>query len=51
IYKHKDLHVNYTSYDLCQEQDSINPRTQPNIMMLAGDVNDNDHPYWYGHIV
>ncbi|THV06114.1 hypothetical protein K435DRAFT_849214 [Dendrothele bispora CBS 962.96] len=51
IYKHKYLRVNYTSYDLRREQDSINPRTQPDIMMLAGDSDDSDHPYWYGRIV
>ncbi|KAK7452756.1 hypothetical protein VKT23_012157 [Stygiomarasmius scandens] len=51
IYKHKYLRVNYTTYDLRREQDSINPRTQPDIMMLGGDTEENSHPYLYARVV
>ncbi|KAK7444353.1 hypothetical protein VKT23_015366 [Stygiomarasmius scandens] len=51
LYKHKYLRVNFTTYDLRREQDSINPRTQPNVMLLAGDSKETGHPYWYARIV
>ncbi|KAI9462002.1 hypothetical protein BJY52DRAFT_1116777, partial [Lactarius psammicola] len=50
LYQHKVLRVNYTTYDLRREQDSINPRTQPNIMVLHPD-GPNPHPYWYARII
>lgn len=49
IYRHKVLRVNYTSYDLRREQDSLNPRTQSDIMMLSND--QGGHPYWYARIL
>ncbi|KAK7442067.1 hypothetical protein VKT23_016343 [Stygiomarasmius scandens] len=48
MYKHKVLRVNYTTYDMWRCQDSINPRTRPDIMVLAS---DDDHPYWYARVV
>ncbi|KAI0363088.1 hypothetical protein BV20DRAFT_959006, partial [Pilatotrama ljubarskyi] len=55
LYLHKVLHVNYTTYDMRRDKDMINPRTHPNIMMLAtpstkSDV-DSPHPYLYARIV
>jgi hypothetical protein len=49
IYRHKVLRINYTTYDMRREQDSLNPSRQANIMVLAPD--DEDHPYWYARIV
>jgi hypothetical protein len=49
IYQHKVLRVNYTTYDMRREQDSLNPSGQANIMMLAPE--DEDHPYWYARII
>ncbi len=43
------MRVNYTSYDMRREQDSINPRTHPDIMMLAPP--GSDHPYLYARVV
>ncbi|KIO08814.1 hypothetical protein M404DRAFT_132918, partial [Pisolithus tinctorius Marx 270] len=51
LYKHKLLHVNYTTYDLCCMQDSVNPRTHPDIMVLSHEDEDNPHPYWYTCII
>jgi hypothetical protein len=49
--KHSVLRINYTTYDLQREQDSINPRTHADIMVLSHE-NDNDrHPYWYARVV
>jgi len=49
FYRHKVLRVNYTSYDLRRCQDSINPRTHPDIMLLSHD--DEPHPYWYARVI
>ena len=35
FYLHKVLRINYTSYDMRREQDSLNPRTHANVMMLS----------------
>jgi hypothetical protein len=54
IYRHKVLRVNYTSYDLRRGQDSLNPRTHADVMMLSPEVegeNDDPHPYWYARIL
>ncbi|KAF7785232.1 hypothetical protein Agabi119p4_1397 [Agaricus bisporus var. burnettii] len=55
IYRHKYLRVNYTSYDVQRCQDSINPRTHPDILILADNTDHSDgvsgqtpadkHPY------
>ncbi|KIO09076.1 hypothetical protein M404DRAFT_132837 [Pisolithus tinctorius Marx 270] len=45
------LHVNYMTYDLCREQDTINPCTHADIMLLSCETDDCHHPYWYAHII
>ncbi|PPQ73389.1 hypothetical protein CVT24_008509 [Panaeolus cyanescens] len=49
MFEHKTLQVNYTTYDMRREQDTLNPRTNPNIMVLSPD--DQEHPYWYAKII
>lgn len=54
LYKHKVLRINYTTYDVRRSQDSLNPRTHADFMVLAHEDSENGaavHPYWYGHIV
>ncbi|KAF8165838.1 hypothetical protein B0H34DRAFT_856090 [Crassisporium funariophilum] len=49
MFEHKVLQVNYTTYDMRREQDSLNLLRQANIMLLAP---ENDlHPYWYARII
>ena len=48
IYRHKVLRVNYTTYNVQREQDSLNPRTHGDIMVLSV---DDTHPYWYARII
>ena len=50
LYRHKVLRVNYTTYDLRREQDSIKPCEQPNVMVLRPDGPD-PHPYWYAQVI
>ncbi|THU90531.1 hypothetical protein K435DRAFT_864214 [Dendrothele bispora CBS 962.96] len=51
LYIHKYLRINYTTYDLRREQDSINPRTQPDVLLLAEDGEETGHPYWYARVI
>ncbi|KAF6741116.1 hypothetical protein DFP72DRAFT_834947 [Ephemerocybe angulata] len=51
IFRHKVLRINYTTYDQRREQDSLNPRTHADILLLAPDQSRDAHPYWYAHIV
>jgi hypothetical protein len=51
LYRHKVLRVNYTTYDLRREQDSLNPRTHANVMVLSHEDDDSAHPYWYARII
>ncbi|TFK17135.1 hypothetical protein FA15DRAFT_650555 [Coprinopsis marcescibilis] len=51
IYRHAILRVNHTTYDRRRDQESFNPRTQADIMLLAHDDTPTGHPYWYARIV
>lgn len=53
LYEHKVLRVNYTSYDMRRDQDSINPRNHADIMVLAHEDEDEEdsHPYWYARVI
>jgi hypothetical protein len=51
IYRHKVLRVNYTTYDLRRDQDSLNPRTHADIMLLSHEDDENAHPYWYARVL
>jgi len=46
--------INYTTYDIRQAQDSFNPRTHADVMVLSHEDEDpraSHHPYWYAHII
>jgi hypothetical protein len=53
IYKHKVIRFNYTTYNMRRSQDSVNPRTHADIMVLScEDPNTRDpHPYWYARVI
>ncbi|KAI0667873.1 hypothetical protein C8Q78DRAFT_1071605 [Trametes maxima] len=46
MYVHKIMRVNYTSYDM---RHSLNPRSHPDVMMLA--LHGSAHPYLYARII
>ncbi|KAL5531049.1 hypothetical protein ACEPAG_3925 [Sanghuangporus baumii] len=50
VYWHKVLHVNYTTYDMRRQQDSCNPNSHADVMLLSADTNGS-HPYMYARIV
>lgn len=43
--------MNYTTYDMRRGQDSVNPRTHCDIMMISPETGPNAHPYWYARIL
>jgi hypothetical protein len=47
-YQHKVLQINYTTYNVRRSQDSLNPCTHSDIMLLS---QDHSHPYWHTRIV
>lgn len=49
MYIHKRMQVNYTSYDMRREQDSINPDGHADIMLLAPP--SSTHPYLYARVI
>ncbi|KAF9565460.1 hypothetical protein CPC08DRAFT_621472, partial [Agrocybe pediades] len=53
LYCHKVLRINYTTYDLRRSQDSVNPRTHPDIMTLSYEdpSSPNPHPFWYARVL
>ena len=52
IYRHRLLRINYTTYDLQCEFDSINPRTNNrNIMLLSNPDSGDHHPFSYARVL
>ena len=51
IYSAKVLCVNYTTYDIRRGQDSMNPRTHCDVMVLSAETGLNAHPYWYARVL
>ncbi|KAF7795294.1 hypothetical protein EIP86_006448, partial [Pleurotus ostreatoroseus] len=54
IYRHKCVRINYTTYDMRRDQDTINPRTRADVMVLNPGEHekpkDEQHPYWYARV-
>lgn len=53
LFRHLHLGVNYTTYDMRRNHDSINPTTHPDVMVLSTDPEDirDAHPYRYARII
>ncbi|KAF9240183.1 hypothetical protein BU15DRAFT_74100 [Melanogaster broomeanus] len=45
------MQVNYTTYDVRREQDTINPRTHGDVMVLSRETGPGYHPYWYARVL
>ena len=45
------MQVNYTTYDVRREQDTINPCTHNNVMVLSRETKPGHHPYWYARVL
>jgi hypothetical protein len=44
------MQVHFTTYDMQREQDTVNPRTHADVMVLSGEKMLT-HPYWYAHVL
>ncbi|KAJ3718818.1 hypothetical protein C8R42DRAFT_584991, partial [Lentinula raphanica] len=47
----KTCRINYTTYDVRRDQDTINPRNHADVMMLSGENGPDAHPYWYARVI
>lgn len=45
------LSVNYTTYDVCRDRDTISPGTRPYVMLRSPEVGIGVHPYWYAQVL
>ncbi|EGN92104.1 hypothetical protein SERLA73DRAFT_66319, partial [Serpula lacrymans var. lacrymans S7.3] len=50
IFEHSLLQVNYTTYNLQREQNTINSLTRADIMLLSQE-DEHIHPYWYARVI
>lgn len=50
LFSAKVLRVNYTTYDVRRDQDSMNPRTHCDVMVNSCET-DSDHPFWYARVL
>lgn len=51
IYSSKVLRVNYTTYDVMRDQDSMNPRTNCDVMVHTGETGSTAHRFWYARVL
>ncbi|KAF8146033.1 hypothetical protein K438DRAFT_529438 [Mycena galopus ATCC 62051] len=51
IYATGTLRVNYTTYDVQRDQDTLNPRTSSFVMVRSPETEPGSHPYWYCQIL
>ncbi|KAJ7131818.1 hypothetical protein C8R43DRAFT_1133491 [Mycena crocata] len=51
IFPVQTMRVNFTTYDMRRDQDIINPRTHPNVMVLSPETAANSHPFWYARVL
>ncbi|PIL35075.1 hypothetical protein GSI_02863 [Ganoderma sinense ZZ0214-1] len=49
LYRHRTIRINHTSYDMRRDQDTINPRTHADIMLLSSE--SDGHPFWYARVL
>ena len=50
IYRHRLLHLNYTTYDVRRAQESVNPRTDHRDIMLLS-CQPSTHPFCYARVL
>lgn len=51
IYRHRLLRINYTTYDLQRDFDTINPGTDHRDIMLLSGSDGNNHPFSYARVL
>ena len=51
IYRHHTTRINFTTYDMRRDYNTINPRTHPFIMMSSPETEPGSHPFWYAQVL
>ena len=51
IYSVQTCHIYYTSYDLQQQCDNVNPHTHPDIMLCSPINEEGAELYWYVRVL
>lgn len=51
IYSVKTLSVNYTTYDVRRDRDTINPGNHNFLMVRSPEDGSEAHPYWYAQVL
>lgn len=53
MYRHCTARINYTTYDVRRDSDTINPRNHPFVMMASPEMKTNPsaHPFWYAQVL
>jgi hypothetical protein len=51
IYSIQTLSVNYTTYDIRRDRDTINPANHNFVMVRSSELGSDVHPYWYAQVL
>ena len=51
IFSACQLSINYTTYNICRNRDTINPNTNPYVMLRSPEDGAGVHPYWYAQVL
>ena len=51
IFSVQQLSVNYTTYDVRHDRDTINTTTHPYVVLRSPEVGASAHPYWYAQVI
>jgi hypothetical protein len=51
IYRLSTVRINYTTYDMRREFDTINPKTHPFVMVPSPETETGTHPFWYAAVL
>ncbi|KAF9474973.1 hypothetical protein BDN70DRAFT_814828 [Pholiota conissans] len=53
MFRHLTARINYTTYDIRRDYDTINPRTHPFVMVASPEIKSDPsaHPFWYAQVL
>lgn len=53
MYRHSTARINYTTYDVRRDYDTINPRNHPFVMTSSPETRSNPsaHAFWYAQVL
>ncbi len=51
FFRQKTISFNYTTYDMRRDQDTVNPRSHPDILLLTSQEDEDDFPFAYARVI